>query len=240
MGFLATGQDRPPGRSDLDQSAGQSAVPGDRWRVPATDGRGDAICRAEPISCVHPCEDIRVPRRRKQDHEDQVIDREVFRRKLLTALPTATGGIVGGAGGAGLRWGEAAGLCADAIDLVAGRHKVIRTIVEVGGPSSRVAPSRPPVVTPSRCPRGSSTSSADTQSNTDTDRRTCFSPTRSARGLRYHDLRHSSATWLVDDGVPPNMVQRVTGTNGPLRTLDLYTRRTENVDRILLALNDAD
>ena len=30
-------------------------------------------------------------------------------------------------------------------------------------------------------------------------------------GLRFHDLRHSYATWLVDDGVPPNMVQRVMG-----------------------------
>jgi integrase len=32
-----------------------------------------------------------------------------------------------------------------------------------------------------------------------------------AGGLRFHDLRQSYATWLVDDGVPPNMVQRVMG-----------------------------
>jgi integrase len=32
---------------------------------------------------------------------------------------------------------------------------------------------------------------------------------RQAGGLRFHDLRHSYATWLVDDGVPVNMVQRV-------------------------------
>jgi integrase len=32
-----------------------------------------------------------------------------------------------------------------------------------------------------------------------------------AGGLRFHDLRHSYATWLVDDGVPPNMAQRVMG-----------------------------
>ena len=31
-------------------------------------------------------------------------------------------------------------------------------------------------------------------------------------GLRFHDLRHSYATWLVVDGVPPNMVARVMGT----------------------------
>jgi integrase len=32
-----------------------------------------------------------------------------------------------------------------------------------------------------------------------------------ASGLPLHDLRHSYATWLVDDGVPVNMVQRLMG-----------------------------
>jgi hypothetical protein len=34
-------------------------------------------------------------------------------------------------------------------------------------------------------------------------------------GLRFHDLRHSYATWFVDDGVPVNMVQPSWGTSGP-------------------------
>ena len=59
-----------------------------------------------------------------------------------------------------------------------------------------------------------------------------------AGGLRFHDLRHSYATWLVDDGVPPNMVQRVMGHERSSTTLDLYTRRTDNSDRILRALED--
>jgi integrase len=59
-------------------------------------------------------------------------------------------------------------------------------------------------------------------------------------GMRFHDLRHSYATWLVDDGVPVNMVQRVMGHERSLTTLDLYTRRTDNGDRILRALTDAD
>jgi integrase len=42
-------------------------------------------------------------------------------------------------------------------------------------------------------------------------------------GLRFHDLRHSYATWLVDDGVPVNMVQRVMGHERSSTTLDLYT-----------------
>jgi len=53
-------------------------------------------------------------------------------------------------------------------------------------------------------------------------------------------LRHSYATWLVDDGVPPNMVQRVMGHERSSTTLDLYTRRTDNSDRILEALTDPD
>jgi hypothetical protein len=61
-----------------------------------------------------------------------------------------------------------------------------------------------------------------------------------AGGLRFHDLRHSYATWLVDDGVPPNMVQRVMGHERSSTTFGLYTRRTDNSDRILDALNDPD
>ena len=59
-------------------------------------------------------------------------------------------------------------------------------------------------------------------------------------GLRFHDLRHSYATWLVDDGVPPNMVQRGMGHERSTTTLDLYTRRTDNGDRIVQALDDDD
>ncbi|MCU1627866.1 MAG: integrase, partial [Pseudonocardia sp.] len=61
-----------------------------------------------------------------------------------------------------------------------------------------------------------------------------------AGGLRFHDLRHSYATWRVDDGVPPNMVQRVMGHERSSTTLDLYTRRINNSDRILRALDDDD
>jgi hypothetical protein len=42
------------------------------------------------------------------------------------------------------------------------------------------------------------------------------------RGLRFHDLRQSYTTWLVDDGVPPNMVRRVMGHERSSTTLDDY------------------
>ena len=57
-------------------------------------------------------------------------------------------------------------------------------------------------------------------------------------GLRFHDLRHSYATWLVDDGVPPNMVARVMGHEKITTTLQLYTRRTDDERRILDVLTD--
>jgi site-specific recombinase XerD len=53
--------------------------------------------------------------------------------------------------------------------------------------------------------------------------------------VRY--LRHSDATWLVDDEIPPNMVQRVMGHEHVSTTLQLYVRRTEDRDRIRQALN---
>ena len=46
--------------------------------------------------------------------------------------------------------------------------------------------------------------------------------------------------WLVDDGVPINMVQRVMGHERSATTLDLYTRRSDGEDRILRALGTGD
>jgi hypothetical protein len=47
---------------------------------------------------------------------------------------------------------------------------------------------------------------------------------RSAHGgLRFHDLRHSYATWLISDGVPINDVQRVMGHEQASTTLNMYT-----------------
>lgn len=58
--------------------------------------------------------------------------------------------------------------------------------------------------------------------------------------VTFHGLRHSYATWLVDDGVPINMVQKVLGHEKSSTTLDLYTRKTSNHDRILKALDGGD
>ncbi|WP_446217935.1 tyrosine-type recombinase/integrase [Micromonospora sp. IBHARD004] len=42
-------------------------------------------------------------------------------------------------------------------------------------------------------------------------------------GMRFHDLRHAYATWLVTDGVPINLVQRVMGHEQASTTLNRYT-----------------
>src|SRR3954451_3381511 len=55
---------------------------------------------------------------------------------------------------------------------------------------------------------------------------------RSAHGgLRFHDLRHSYATWLVSDGVPINDVQRVMGHEQASTTLNMYTHAASEQDR---------
>lgn len=51
-----------------------------------------------------------------------------------------------------------------------------------------------------------------------------------AGGLRFHDLRHSYATWLVSDGVPVNDVQQLMGHERPSTTLDLYTHSRKTLD----------
>jgi integrase len=51
-----------------------------------------------------------------------------------------------------------------------------------------------------------------------------------AGGLRFHDLRHSYATWLVSDGVPINDAQRLLGHARASTTLDLYTHHQRELD----------
>jgi integrase len=257
------------------------------------------------LIAFNPCEDIKVQKRRRRDTDDQVIERVAFRQRLLPAVPDRYRALVAVAGGCGLRWGEAAGLCTDALDLDRGTLRVIRTVIEVGGhtsfkPYPKSTAGRRTVPLPAwlvvvlrghldRNPLGSgdlifsnraggahrrtlfrsriwrpSLVRAGLLGSVEPDgrafvatwsdatgkrHRQCFASEpaavkhvtqRQVGGLRFHDLRHSYATWLVDDGVPPNMVQRVMGHERASTTLDLYTRRTGDATRILKALDDED
>jgi integrase len=258
------------------------------------------------LIAFNPCDDVRVPKARRRDSDERVIERAAFRARLIPAVPDRHHGIVAVAGGCGLRWGEAAGLCADAIDLDRGTLRVIRTVIEVAGhtsfkPYPKSAAGRRTVPIPawlieilrrhltcyplgagdlifanevggalrrtlfrSRVWRPSLVRAGQLGSITagegdgyiaqwtdeagvrrreevDTEASAVKLVARGqAGGLRFHDLRHSYATWLVDDGVPPNMVQRVMGHERSSTTLDLYTRRTDDSTRILRALDDQD
>ncbi|MEU4194124.1 tyrosine-type recombinase/integrase [Kribbella sp. NPDC026611] len=56
-------------------------------------------------------------------------------------------------------------------------------------------------------------------------------------GLRFHDLRHSYASWLITSGVPVPDVQRVMGHERPTTTLMIYTQvQGGSQERVLGAL----
>jgi integrase len=260
------------------------------------------------LIALNPCEGIRLPRRRKQDNDERVIERHDVLTRLLPAAPHRYRTIIATAAGTGLRWGEAAGLCADALDLDAGTLRVIRTVVEVSGhtafklyPKSaagrrtiplpdwllpilrdhttRYQAGRAGLIFPNQvgmplrrtlfrarvwrptlvragllgtvteldptgsgsCHRYCATWTTDT-GDTETETFRTYAQavkhvaSHAGQALRFHDLRHSYATWLVDDEVPPNMVQRVMGHEHVSTTLQLYVRRTEHHDRIRQAL----
>ncbi len=57
--------------------------------------------------------------------------------------------------------------------------------------------------------------------------------------MRFHDLRHSYATWVISDGVPVNAVQRVMGHANASTTLDRYTHApTDYADRVRAEFED--
>src|SRR5919112_6687151 len=81
----------------------------------------------------NPCEGVRLARRRRKDTDDQVITQHELITQLLPAVPDRYRGLVGLAGGTGLRWGECVGLRWDCVDLDAQSVSVIRVAVEVAG-----------------------------------------------------------------------------------------------------------
>jgi integrase len=54
---------------------------------------------------------------------------------------------------------------------------------------------------------------------------------RAHGGLRFHDLRHSYATWLISSGVPVNDVQQVMGHEQASTTLNRYTQASNDSER---------
>ncbi|MDM4722115.1 tyrosine-type recombinase/integrase [Micromonospora sp. WMMA1363] len=85
------------------------------------------------LIAVNPCDGVRVPRNRAREARPGTVSREAFLGRLLPAVPTEHRGIVCAAAGAGLRWGECAGLPWEAVDLDRGLLHVAQVAVETHG-----------------------------------------------------------------------------------------------------------
>ena len=59
---------------------------------------------------------------------------------------------------------------------------------------------------------------------------------RGGGGLGFQDLRHAYATWLIYDGVPVNVVQRVMGHSSASTTLNLYVHASSDHDDAVRAI----
>ncbi|RAO23355.1 hypothetical protein MED15_01195 [Micromonospora noduli] len=207
----------------------------------------------------NPCEGVRLPPRRRMDTDELVISRADLFDRLLPAVPDRYRALVAVAAGTGIRWGECAGLRWDAVDLAAGALRVVRVAEEVSGhvtlkpyPKSRAGRRTvplPPFVVQALADHQQSfeTGAEDLifvartgePLKRGTFRARIWKPSLQRAGLpvalRFHDLRHSYATWLVSDGVPINDVAKVMGHEQTSTTLDRYTHSTRDRDRRVLA-----
>ena len=89
---------------------------------------------------VNPCDGVRAPRRRADASPMQTITRDELRSKLLPAVPERFRALVCLAAGAGLRWGECAGLARSAVDLDAREVHVHRVAVETSADRDPAVP----------------------------------------------------------------------------------------------------
>lgn len=271
-----------------------------RTRAPTTVAKCYGTLRAILRSAIHakliatdPTEGVTAPSTYQPRPLTATVSRESFLGILLPAVPLDHRAIVATAAGAGLRWGEAAGLPWGAVDLTRQRLRIRQVAVESAAavtvrpyPKSRagvrtiplppfvlrefeahreltvgdVEPDPAWLVFPTRTgtpqrhsnfrrqvwrpslvragllgevvERGQDRWRASWSDGTGLVRAKEFPTERdavahivqhAAGGLRFHDLRHSYATWLVSDGVPVNIVQTVMGHEQASTTLNRYT-----------------
>lgn len=214
----------------------------------------------------NPADGVRLPSRRRRDTDERIITPDELVRKLLPAVPVRYHALVALAGGTGLRWGECVGLCWDAVDLQAETVRVVRVAEEVSGhvrlkpyPKSKAGRRTVPLpgfvlqaLTQHRQDFGNSgegfgglvfTAATGQPIKRGTFRAKVWKPSLQRASLsvelRFHDLRHSYATWLVSSGVPINDVARVMGHEQTSTTLNLYTHSTRERDRRVLGAFDA-
>lgn len=263
--------------------------------------------RAKLIA-INPAEGVKLPRDRASDVRRITISREAFFGRLLPAVPAAYRAIVCAAAGAGLRWGECAGLAWASVDLDRSLLHVVQVAEETHGgvvirpyPKTRAGVRTVPLpaflVAALRELQAAGGTDLDPRSLVFRDgvgrplrrsnfRRRVWLPSlvragllgqvvevgphrfravwpdrdgiewsaefttereaaacvaiKAVGGMRFHDLRHAYATWLVTDGVPINVVQRVMGHEQASTTLNRYTHTPDDyADRVLAAFGDS-
>ncbi len=195
---------------------------------------------AERRLAVNPAHGVRLPSLPAQlgDHVlsvDQV--------EALAAVVHHHGTLVRVAAYCGLRWGEVAALQVGDVDLHARRLRVQRAQVEVSGrieikaPKSRHGQRRVPI--PGRLvdelgeqTRGRpasavlfTSSEGERLRSSNWKRWSGWSEAVDSMGggIRFHDLRHTCASLLIQAGATPVEVQRILGHSTPATTLNLYT-----------------
>ncbi|MER5456725.1 site-specific integrase [Micromonospora sp. NPDC002389] len=257
------------------------------------------------LIAVNPAEGVKLPRDRTRDVKPITISREDFFGKLLPAVPPRHRAIVCTAAGAGLRWGECAGLTWSSVDLDRASLRVVQVAEETHGgivlrpyPKSRAGVRTVPlpgflvdalrqlhaaadnldprtlvfrdrvgrplrrsnfrrrVWLPSLVRAGLLGQVVDTGPHryravwpdregiewsaefTTGREAVAYVAAKAAGGMRFHDLRHAYATWLVTDGVPINLVQRVMGHEQASTTLNRYTHTPDDYAARVLAAFD--
>ena len=212
------------------------------------------------LLAINPCDGVRLPPKRRGRAGDA--QPRGVTGKLLPEIPDRYRALVATSAYTGLRWGECVGLYWKMIHLDSRRLRVVRVLAEVSGqitvkpfPKSRAGRRTVPLPAalaamlvehgqtyPS--PQLVFTNSIGGPVGRTSFRTRIWKPAIKRAGLparlRFHDLRHSYATWLVSDGVPPNIVQRIMGHEDVTTTLSIYTDVPgDYVDRVDSVFDDS-
>lgn len=218
-----------------------------RRRAPATTRHAHRVLSlildqavAERRLAVNPAHGVRLPALPAQ-LGDHVLTVEQVEALAAAVRHQAT--LVRVAAYCGLRWGEVAALQVGDVDLVSRRIRVQRAQIELSGrieikaPKSRHGRRRVPIperlVEEMRQQTQGRPASAlvftspegERLRNSNWRRWVGWSQAVDTLGgrIRFHDLRHTCASMLIQAGATPVEVQRILGHSTPATTLNLYT-----------------
>jgi integrase len=155
----------------------------------------------------------------------------------------------------GMRWGEAAALLASDVDVKRGTISITKAVKRVDGGRNMVGPTKtarsrrtisvPPSLLAELAPRLRRKGAlfADLVGpalRSDSSREAWERGVRRAGVARVlmRDLRHAHASWLLEAGVPPKVVQERLGHEKIATTMEIYARVSRDADTAAAALLD--